>query len=861
MIKTRITLMALLLGAVSIFALTGPVTSNGFDHYVYWNSADSSFYHVNQRGASADTHLVHRYQGFMSPNDITIAKIGDVGFIPDTAYYRNAYNEDYVRYIFRNDTQIVIDTLEYYTSAPGGNIILYDTLLAIHVGAMGDPANPPTVIRTFNYLADGDYVRLNGKIVQIVKTEYETVRNISWPRDSSALRVWVKASECPKGTNISFNATDEDLTCYKTFSQNTLAKYSLIKDPYQKSKLYFFYISDSGRIISQVTWDNGLTWEEMYEATKNAVLTSTSDQSRSNLNVSINGAGVISISWSGVGTTSTIINVPGATLDTVIMYVRPTGLAASDQQFTTITDVSTFKSMMTPSTAFTSIDRCLNQIIMLENGIPHSELRNYPTSDTAMGNTRAVLTRFYNIRMLPGKYRTNWGDLARSSYRVVPWNIVYSPGWERGIKVESHYSSPESLCVVELQLGDYENNFNNGQASLNGNNFIRVWNRYAIGGGGWRPHYNVERWYPVLSHVEVKGLKFTAIPHTKETSSGATVVTTGSTSDINGLRFINNLFYSMDSTDYTTVGRRYLSHMFYCGGIASSSSIDNTVFIGNIFHRFARFTTQGKRMNQMTYSGGMMYFNNTLFRWRNGISNYWSHNGLYAKVTYINNIADSASTPYSGYETRNAGYLLNDSSKNIFAINNTFMPYWLDTIPANMAFMKVKEASPAATGGSDVITLDSLWKSDYYGVKSSGSRHIGACVPPPSNPLGLQLSMDTVYTPGVRTIKVKILNKGALAGNIDTIRIFRDTASYIRNPYSASNAAYTRATSPDSYYSANVPLTYYYFTVAVGVKQDNGNVSWSNIDPVANGAMIMLPDAFPPQLGFSISDLLNGTYV
>jgi hypothetical protein len=49
-------------------------------------------------------------------------------------------------------------------------------------------------------------------------------------------------------------------------------------------------------------------------------------------------------------------------------------------------------------------------------------------------------------------------------------------------------------------------------------------------------------------------------------------------------------------------------------------------------------------------------------------------------------------------------------------------------------------------------------------------------------------------------------------------------------------------------------MTYYFFTVVVGVKQDNGNVSWSGINPSVNGAMIMLPDAVPPRFAFVIND-------
>ncbi|MBL8026861.1 MAG: hypothetical protein JNL74_10650, partial [Fibrobacteres bacterium] len=559
----------------------------------------------------------------------------------------------------------------------------------------------------------------------------------------------------------------------------------------------------------------------------------------------------------------------GSIRDTVIMYVRPTGLTSADQQFTSLTDVEMFKSQMKPATAFTSLDRCLSQIIMLENGVSHSQLRLWPNNDTAMGHTRAVLSRFYNIRMLPGEYRTNCGDKAQTAYRYLPWNVVYSPGWERGIKVESHYSNPESLCVVNLELGDYENNFGEGVGVLRGNNLFRLWQPVSRGGSVSNTTRRIERWYPVFSHVEFNRLKITSIPFSPETQVAPTVFTKGPGVDIVGLRFLNNLFYSVDSLDENrdnnnSLTSRRVSGMLYGRGISVGGTLDNIIYAGNIFHRMVRLFTQGNKTSKMDYSGGMMYYNNTFFKWRygkydNGINDKWAHEGLLSKVTYINNIADSAATPYSGWGTSNAGYLLNDSAKNIFALNNTFQ--WLDIVPHGSSLHKIAITSPAASGGADVISLDSVWRSDFYGVKTSGSRHRGACVPAPSNPLALQLSLDTLYTPGFRTVKVKILNKGALAGDVDTIRIFRDTSFFIRNPYKSADKAYTSASTPDSYYSANVPKSYYYFTVVVGVKQSNGNVSWSNIDPVMNGAMIKLPDAYPPQFGFSISDTLNGTRI
>ncbi|MBL8028891.1 MAG: hypothetical protein JNL74_20870, partial [Fibrobacteres bacterium] len=822
--------------------LTGPVTSNGFDHYVYWNSADSSFYHVNQRGASADTHLVKKYRARFLPRDTVVARIGSVGYIRDTMYKWTSDYPNQAWYTFRNDTQIIIDTLEYYTGAPGGSIVLRDTLIAVHVGSLGtDPSlgGAPN-FRGLDGLWKYDYLIVNGRRTEVVYRQDER----QWY--NTRLRLWVRARDCATGDSLRINATYRTLPELKTFSSDVNSKYNLFADPYQKNKLYLFYISDSGRVVSQVTWDNGLTWEEMYEATKNPVLTDSSDHTRNNLNVSINGSGLISISWTGTGTTSTTLNVPGASVDTVVMYVKPTGLKTDDERHRDVTDVASFKAAMTPSTAFTSIDRCIRQMIMLEKGVTHAQSRVLPTTDTTSGNTRAVLTRFYNIRLLPGNHKSDWGDRSvvvdgYGNTEKNRLNYVFSPGKDRGIKFESYYSNVESLAVMNLALGGLTP-------------FTTVDPQIRE---GYNNNTHVINNYHACNHISIERIKFTSALHTKETGSNSNVFQAANITTIRGLTFTNNLFYSMDSTDYFTIGRRMANHIFFIGNGSGGVSFDNVVFTGNIFHRISTFNGYGINNTRMDYSGGIMFFNNTFYKWRD--RSYWTGHGMVSKMTYINNLVDSSTTPYYGYGTDRTGFLLNDSARNIWDVNNSIG--WFDTIPARMAMHKIPLTSPAATGGADVITLDSLWKSDYYGVKSSGSRHRGACVPPPANPLGLQLSMDTVYTPGIRTIKVKILNKGALAGNIDTIRIFRDTASYIRNPYSASDAAYTRATSPDSYYSANVPMTYYYFTVAVGVKQDNGNVSWSNIDPVANGAMIMLPDAFPPQLGFSISDLLNGTYV
>ncbi|MBL8024938.1 MAG: hypothetical protein JNL74_00925, partial [Fibrobacteres bacterium] len=822
------------------FALKGPVTSNGFDHYVYWNSADSSFYHVNTRGASVDTHLVKRYQARFLSRDTVVAQIGSVGYIRDTSYKWTTFGNQ-AWYFFRNDTQIIVDTLEYYTGAPGGNIVLRDTLIAIHVGSLGQNPSSGTTpnFRGLDGLWDYDYLIVNGKRIEIrgrqdEKSYYDT-----------RLRLWVNARDCPTGTNITINGTYRTLPELKTFSSDISTKYSLLADPYQKNKLYLFYISDSGRVMSQVTWDNGLTWEEMFEATKNPVLTDSSDHTRNNLSVSINGSGVISISWSGVGTTSTTLNVPGVGVDTVVMYVKPTGLASDDQRHTSVIDVATFKTVMTPSTAFTSIDRCMRQIIMLEKGVTHSQSRILPTTDTTSGNTRAILSRFYNIRLLPGNHMSDWGDKAvvdgYGNGERNALNIVFSPGKDRSIKIESHYSNPESLAVMNLAISG-ATPFTTTVPQSRGGAYMN--NIYAINN------------YHTCSHLSIERIKFTSVLHTKETSSNSCVFSLGNLTNVRGLTLTNNLFYSMDSTDYATVGRRYLDRIFNLGN-GSTTPFDNVVFAGNVFHRVNRFNGYSLNMSKMDYSGGMMFLNNTFYKWRD--RSYWTGHGMVSKMTYINNLVDSSTTPYTGYGISRTGFLLNDSAGNIRDLNNSIQ--WLDTIPARMSMHKIALSSLGATGGVDVITLDSIWKSDFYGVKTSGSRHIGACVPAPSNPLRLECSLDTLHTPGFRTIKVKILNKSALAANIDTIRIFRDTSGYVRNPYSKEDAAYTRSTSPDSYFSADVPKTYYYFTVAVGIKQSNGNVNWSNIDPTINGAMPILQGLYPPQLGFSISDTINGTTI
>ncbi|MBL8027585.1 MAG: hypothetical protein JNL74_14285, partial [Fibrobacteres bacterium] len=309
-------LLVLVLNSIPLFAIIGPVSPypsdpNGMQHYVFWNSADSSFYHVNTRGASADTHLVKRYQAKFLSRDTLLAKIGSVGYIRDTSYTLRDGNGKYADYIFRNDTQIVIDSMKYYTGAPNGMIVLRDTLVAVHVGSLGlnPAANLPVVFGALNDLWNDDFLILNGKRAKIHHRDGD-INGSVYPY--VRYRFWVNARECPTGSDVTLNATYKSLPALKTFSSLNESKCDFFADPYQKSKLYLFYISDSGRIVSQVTWDNGLTWEEMYESTRNPILTDTSDHTRSNINVTVMPGAVtttLNITWttekSGVVITST----------------------------------------------------------------------------------------------------------------------------------------------------------------------------------------------------------------------------------------------------------------------------------------------------------------------------------------------------------------------------------------------------------------------------------------------------------------------------------------------------------------------------------------------------------------------------
>jgi len=62
-----LTLLALLLLPAALFSAIGPVTSNGFDHYVFWQTelvgSDNlgALYHVSVKGAEQDTHRIKRY--------------------------------------------------------------------------------------------------------------------------------------------------------------------------------------------------------------------------------------------------------------------------------------------------------------------------------------------------------------------------------------------------------------------------------------------------------------------------------------------------------------------------------------------------------------------------------------------------------------------------------------------------------------------------------------------------------------------------------------------------------------------------------------------------------------------------------
>ncbi|MBL8029099.1 MAG: T9SS type A sorting domain-containing protein [Fibrobacteres bacterium] len=836
-------LSAILCFSISALGSTQPIQSNGFNHIVTWNSADSSFYHICTQGIKTETHLVHKYTATALSKNDTISKIGSAGVFRDTTY-RNSSTGAW--HFFRNDTQIVIDTLEYYTSMAGGNMVLKDTLIAVK-------PDRQDLFSGLDDLAAGDYLIINGKRVPIVTTQ-------SIVGSTTSRIFWVKASGCPTGAKLSLNGTTRTLPQLKTFSSDNASNYTIIADPNRKNKLYFFYISDSGRIVGQVTWDDGLTWEELFESSNNAMLSQVNIL-RTSLSASIISSGVITLSWSeqNSGALQMTFIVPTAVVDTVVMYVRPTGVDSDDARFTNVTEAATFKTVMTPSTAFTSIDRCFNQIIMLENGITHSQLLDYSKSDTAMGKTRAVLTRFYNIRMLPGEYQTNWGDRARSSNRIVPWNVLFSPGWERSIKIESHYTNPDSQCVINVQPNNYETNFGSGIAAANGNNFMRTWSPFAVG-GTYGNNIRLERWFPSLSHIEISGLKFTGTKTTKETGVSSAVAFLADGVNINGIRFINNIFYSQDSTDYYTMGKRKLSTIFASSYIVDkgvTSPVDNIVFAGNIMHRLNNFNSGYLSQSVQDYSGGMIFVNNSLYKWAN--SDIWSSRGMIGKVICFNNITDSAPNPYTSRFSYRSGFISSDSGNNIYAFQNQFR--WLDTIPNTSYLHRIHISSPAAESGKKLLAIASIRNTDLYGIPNGSLQYVGATVSAPDNPISLQVSFDTLHTPGSRTIKVNILNKGLISAAIDTIKIFRNPYSYVRNPYSVSDVSYDRASLPELYYSANVPETYYSFTVAVGVKQNNGNVNWSNIDPVLNGARIMLCDCSPPYLAFTISNIDQGTLV
>lgn len=734
----RMILPLILSAFAALFPAVGPVSSNGFQHYAYWNPADSCLYHVSVSGAARDTHLVKRYQARFRSRD-TLVNVGTADVWKDTVIAPDFYNYQWIR--IAHDTVVISDTLPSYSPA----VVISDTFVQVHLGKAlsSNPANAGTdpLVSVQKY----DYLVVNGQRVKVHRTfrenGYADVRPV----------VWVDKN-VPTGAGLSLNATFRTLPSLKTLSSDQ--GYSLLADPVFPNKLYVFYISDSSRVVCQVSWDNGLSWEEWRKARDNAVLSSPAG-ARSNLSASISGSGLITLSWTGSGSGATL-QAP-ASVDTAILYVRPVGDTNPDVN-------NTGKSLNSP---FNSIDRALTQIIMDETGLGRATVLNNEwgaaNRDTAMSRLRPEATRAYVIKMLPGEYMDVWAD-GRISGGSTILNRVSFPDWDHSLTIESYYSNVDSFVV------------------LNGTNYGVFRFNTSEGLSGWNGAYVAK--YPLYGgHVVFNRLKVTSAHHSKEAPFFPALINVGSDiPSLSNIRITGNLIFSVDSSNLSVYGVRSFGCVFYSGS-GSAMDVDNVFIAGNIFHRINSFNAYALNGSRYDYGMGFYFSNNTHYKQK---SAYWTEHSLNAKVSMVNTLLTGSPSPFDPGQFVAKDFIGRCSSGvSIYkTVDNN--PY-LDTVPGTEGFMRIGLSFSELRQGKSVNLLDSLVPADFYGMARQGVPYIGACKPldyPVYHYSGLGLTLDVTASSAVSaTISVDTLKSGVpnyMINEIimDTVGLYLEAMSY-----------------------------------------------------------------------------------
>jgi hypothetical protein len=306
-----------------------------------------------------------------------------------------------------------------------------------------------------------------------------------------------------------------------------------------------------------------------------------------------------------------------------------------------------FKDGTSINSPFNSIDRAITQIIMFENNVTHAQANR--GNDTTMDTTKAIASRSYVFKMLPGEYMHRWGDGSVSGSSNDTLNRVHFPDWDRSLTIESYYTNIDSYCVYNIQSGSYSSALRIAPLEMY---------TYASGAG-----YGFIRKYHIPGHYTINRLKITSALHKIESPTGATIfgVAGGSHSFV-GVRFTNNICYSMDSTQFKTIGRRYLQCMYY-GHMFSGGSFfhhfDNHFFANNLFHRMYRWSAYQIRTQPFDYCVGTHLINNTHFNWRGG--QYWTGHGHYGKISVYNSIIDSSTNPWDHRFTNPSQSILADT--------------------------------------------------------------------------------------------------------------------------------------------------------------------------------------------------------
>lgn len=788
----------------------GPVSSNGFQHYLFWQSDTTPgyrggvLYHVSMSGTTADTHIVKRYQPYYLAVPETIDICTDTIrtsldplrlFINADTAYTNAettwFSGNQPKYFrtwenrwleYRHDSLFITDTLNGMSPV----VYVQDTLVRVHLGfgsrhtATGEKsASPLGGLRKYDFLVvNGKRCRINGVSSEI-------------PYSNNDIILFVEKS-CPTGRNMAINAVFRTLPCLKTLS--TDAGYKLLADPNFPNKLYAFYISDSGRVMCHVSWDNGLSWEEWNRALSNAVMTD-STAPRSGLSASISLSGLITLSWSGNGS-GTTLQAP-VVLDTMVFYVRPSNDAGLDVN-------NTGKSVQSP---FNSIDRALTQIIMEETGLNHATVLNNETGasgrDTAFAKVRPTASRSYTVKILPGEYIDSWGDGVLTGGKTVV-NRVFFPDWDRSLTVESYYRELDSMAVMN---GNYSQFYFNTSEYCSGTN---PGNKYL-------------NQYPLESgHLAVNRLKFTARIQNRENPYPAAVVNIGNDIfSLANIRLTGNFLFSMDSIQYTTIGRRFFCNVFQTAS-GAANYLDNIFLGNNVFHRIFSFNAYGINGSAYDYSLGFYLINNTHYKAR---SRYWTEMSHYGRISVFNSIFQDCASPFSpGQYVDMGNYLRSDTGGVVYASSG--QNWFADTVHWHLNNLKLKDTASLRTMGVEKNLLDSLLPRDFYNVPRAGGDVIGACMAGPANPL--TLSCKYVIEGDSIGIRVSIGNLDSLK-DVDTIMIFRDSNMFVTDIRHRPDAVFFYPGADSAYVSRNLQASIYRFTVVTGKKIGDGMVNWGYV--------------------------------